>query len=278
MGMADLQNYIYEEKTGLCDDPTFSGPYVGPVWSSEGGPNQADAILYTLTNGCPGRIGIGTKQPQADLDLRGSALFGYGLSGPHVHISNHNSSGVLESANGPLILNRASGQEVWVGSSAVPNTQLNVYGPIWAREMIASTVFNSNGLSNFNDLSTFNAPAAFNDAATFYAGVGIGTAPDPAYSLSVCGPIRTTEVKVEAASAWCDYVFEEDYGLASLEEVERFIVQYHHLPEIPSAKEVEAEGINVSQMMTLMMKKIEELTLYTIEQEKRIQELEANKH
>ena len=65
-------------------------------------------------------------------------------------------------------------------------------------------------------------------------------------------------------------------SLKSLSEVEAFIEQNKHLPEIPSAVEVETEGIQVSEMLQLMMKKIEELTLYTIEQEKRIKELEKS--
>lgn len=106
--------------------------------------------------------------------------------------------------------------------------------------------------------------------------IAIGTTVQSGYSLAVCGKIRATEVKVNAASEWCDYVFEEDYDLRDLSEVDAFIKKNKHLPEIPSAKVVDKEGIEVSAMMVLMMKKIEELTLYTIEQEKRINQLEKN--
>lgn len=106
--------------------------------------------------------------------------------------------------------------------------------------------------------------------------IAIGTTVQSGYSLAVCGKIRATEVKVNAASEWCDYVFEEDYDLRDLSELDAFIKKNKHLPEIPSAEVVDAEGIEVSAMMVLMMKKIEELTLYTIEQEKRINQLEKN--
>ena len=106
--------------------------------------------------------------------------------------------------------------------------------------------------------------------------IAIGTTVQSGYSLAVCGKIRATEVKVNAASEWCDYVFEEDYDLRDLSEVDAFIKKNKHLPEIPSAEVVDAEGIEVSAMMVLMMKKIEELTLYTIEKEKRINQLEKN--
>jgi hypothetical protein len=110
--------------------------------------------------------------------------------------------------------------------------------------------------------------------AIFDKNVAIGTDIQKGFDLAVCGKIRATEIKVNAASEWCDYVFEEDYDLRDLSEVDAFIKENKHLPEIPSGVEVETEGIAVSEMMLLMMKKIEELTLYTIEQEKRIEELE----
>jgi len=110
--------------------------------------------------------------------------------------------------------------------------------------------------------------------AIFDKSVAIGTEVQDGYDLAVCTKIRATEVKVNVASEWCDYVFEEDYNLRTLAEVDAFIKENKHLPEIPSAEVVDKEGIAVSEMLILMMKKIEELTLYTIEQEKRIKELE----
>ena len=99
--------------------------------------------------------------------------------------------------------------------------------------------------------------------------VGIGTI-DPAYKLEVNGTIRSKEVKVEA-SPWPDYVFEDDYDLRSLEETEAFIKENKHLPEIPSAKEIEANGVELGEMNMLLLKKIEELTLHQIEMMKIIQ-------
>ena len=116
-----------------------------------------------------------------------------------------------------------------------------------------------------------------NSNLTVHGSVAIGTDIQNGYDLAVCGNIRAADVKVNAISDWCDYVFEEDYDLRTLQEVESFIEKNKHLPEVPSAVEVETEGIAVSEMLILMMKKIEELTLYTIEQDKRINELENKK-
>lgn len=86
--------------------------------------------------------------------------------------------------------------------------------------------------------------------------------------------ISTGEVTVES-DYWPDYVFSNDYKLPSLEEVENHIEKHGHLPGVPSSQEVQEQGLGVSSMMTKQMEKIEELTLYAIEQEKRIEQLEA---
>lgn len=88
------------------------------------------------------------------------------------------------------------------------------------------------------------------------------------------GKIFAKEVEVKA-NVWADYVFNDDYNLKSLEEVEKYIKEKRHLPNVPSAKEVSEKGINVAEMDSKLLEKIEELTLYSIEQNKRIQKLES---
>ncbi|QEE51295.1 hypothetical protein FUA48_17500 [Flavobacterium alkalisoli] len=91
------------------------------------------------------------------------------------------------------------------------------------------------------------------------------------YKLSVSGKVRAHEVKVY--NTWADYVFENDYDLKSLEQVEAFIAENGHLPNVPSAKEVEAKGIELGEMTKIQQEKIEELTLYLIQQNKENQQL-----
>ena len=93
------------------------------------------------------------------------------------------------------------------------------------------------------------------------------------YRLSVEGKVRAHSVKVY--TSWADFVFEEDYNLPTLQEVEQHIKDNGHLKDIPSAKEVEGKGIDIGEMNKLLLQKIEELTLYTIQQEKRLKALEA---
>jgi hypothetical protein len=84
--------------------------------------------------------------------------------------------------------------------------------------------------------------------------------------------VRTAEVVVD--SQWADYVFNEDYELMSLDHVESFIAENKHLPGVPSAAQIEAEGVSVGESQATLLAKIEELTLYAIDQNRRIKKLE----
>lgn len=100
--------------------------------------------------------------------------------------------------------------------------------------------------------------------------VGIGTE-SPDAKLAVKGQIHTQEVRVDLLGAMVpDYVFEKDYDLLSLAKLEMYIIKNKHLPEIPSAKEIEANGLNLKEMNLLLLKKVEELTLYIINHQKDI--------
>jgi hypothetical protein len=106
--------------------------------------------------------------------------------------------------------------------------------------------------------------------------IGIGTN-TPDAKLTVKGVIHTNEVRVDLKAPiqqGPDYVFEKDYDLLPLSALEAYIKANKHLPEVPSAKEMEANGLNLKDMNLLLLKKVEELTLHLIEQEKRIRELE----
>jgi len=100
------------------------------------------------------------------------------------------------------------------------------------------------------------------------------TAAATGYKLSINGKAVCTEVLVEALASWPDYVFNDDYDLMSLRDLEHSIKQNKHLPGIPSAVDVEEDGILLGDMQTKLLKKVEELTLYIIEQDKQIEELQ----
>ena len=115
--------------------------------------------------------------------------------------------------------------------------------------------------------------------------VGIGTT-NPKEKLTVRGKILCSEVEVVMENTiGADYVFQKyytgasalkaDYVMPSLEEVEAFTKANHHLPDVPSAATIKEDGLQLKEMTTLLLQKVEELTLYTIEQEKRIKSLET---
>ncbi|MGX5689553.1 hypothetical protein [Arcticibacter tournemirensis] len=99
--------------------------------------------------------------------------------------------------------------------------------------------------------------------------LGIGTT-SPDSKLTVKGKIHAEEIKVDINVPAPDYVFHQDYKPLDLNEVETYVIANHHLPEIPSAAEMKKNGINVSDMNMKLLKKVEELTLYLIEQNKQM--------
>lgn len=102
--------------------------------------------------------------------------------------------------------------------------------------------------------------------------VGIGTE-RPDAKLAVNGTIHSKEVKVDLNVPAPDYVFANDYKLRNLQELENYVNENSHLPEIPSAKEFEKNGIQLAEMNMALLKKVEELTLYVIEQQKNTENL-----
>jgi hypothetical protein len=185
----------------------------------------------------------------------------------------------LEYNSSPFFYVRGDG-DVGIGTST-PDTKLQVVGS--DNNGTAATLKITSGSQNMlldgNEIDAMGTDMYLQnntnaDIVMVNGGgnVGIGTT-SPNNKLDVLGTIRANEVIVE--TGWADYVFEDSFKLKSLDEVEAFIKENKHLPDVPSAKTIQEKGAHVAELMTKMMQKIEELTLYSIKQQKEIEALKA---
>ena len=229
---------------------TFSTNSTGRFIVRTGGTNN-------LIVASDGKTGLGVDDPQAKLHINSGAStealritgntnsiirFMTGATeksyiyaaGNDLNISTVQPGGLLR-LNGELYVDKSNGR-VGVGT-VTPDQKLHV---------------NGNGIVSGN--------------------LRVGSVPVPSgYKLAIEGKVICEEVRVKlASSGWPDYVFSNNYRLSPLWEVEKFIKKNKHLPNIPSADEVEKEGIAVGDMQKKMMEKIEELTLYIIELKREI--------
>jgi hypothetical protein len=115
------------------------------------------------------------------------------------------------------------------------------------------------------DITPVVSPLLITDAA---GNMGIGTSNPNGFKLAVNGNVHAKQVNVDLTN-WADYVFDKAYHLPSLTEIKTYIDQNHHLPEIPSAEQIEKDGLNLGEINKVLVKKVEELTLYLIERDKK---------
>ncbi len=227
----------------LLSTPSFA------QWVDPGDDNTGN-IYYNN-----GNVGIGTISPDTKLEVLNNQY-------KQLLLSNHGSEklylGSVWSTVGSFISNNS-----YYNTSLQYTALDNVANGIQFRESGDIHLFANTGLTVNNDfLPTPRLSVKSN------GNIGIGTT-TPDNKLDVKGTIRAEEVKVE--TGWADYVFHEDYELKSLSEVSTYIEENHHLPGIPTAEEVAENGIKLGEMNAKLLEKVEELTLYLIEQNEKIE-------
>ena len=238
-----------------------------------------------LGNGTPlmvvnpnGNVGMGTITPGGNLSVVGSS------TSVEAHILNTSSTGYQSlhlgtdgsSADGAALIHCNSS---WTTSGANVADGTTLYG--FGAGGLNLTAFNSGGSMNF--YTGGNTSSNLRAVITSDGKMGIGTTNPGTFRLAVEGNIGARKIVVTHTTPWPDYVFKKAYKLPTLDEIEKFVQINQHLPEIPSAEDVKKNGIDLGENQALLLKKIEELTLIVIEQnkklieqDKRITELQIN--
>lgn len=251
-------NFMYEDESGfrLTYPVPAIGQYPGPPTINN---NMFEIRQNTLGGSFStrmvvkvnGRVGIGIADPDATFHVRNGN--GTGLD---AHIEGFT---LLDGNESSLLLGRQTGAPYGEWGIEYNNHSggLNFWKPSGA----------TTGGGNYHLFIKDNGKVSIGldpNLATTYNGD---------YKLYVANGILTERVKValKTTSDWADYVFAEDYKLKTLSEVEEYIKNHKHLPGVPSAEEVVETGIDMAQMDAKLLEKIEELTLYIIDLEKKLQ-------
>ncbi|WP_428071260.1 hypothetical protein [Chryseobacterium gambrini] len=229
----------------------------GQIYTPTGG------ISGTTSNPTTGNIAIGHNTPLRKLHIANGDMY----------------------MDGPAVINFGDDARFTVSNTTIPSLSIPSYSMAQYGIAAPTTSYSAELWVSGNDGIQFFTRSAPKMTILNDGNVGIGTI-SPQYKLDVNGKasfsnnvrvdakLEAKEIKVTLTPT-ADFVFEEKYNLPKLEDVEKHIKEKKHLPEIASAKEMEKDGVNVGEFQIKLLQKIEELTLYTIEQNKRIKELES---
>jgi hypothetical protein len=229
------------------------GVYISPVKGT--GVTNGYGVYQAATgdnNYFAGNVGIGTTTPAATLTVVNST--------PLIQLFDKESNPADGSSEGKIAFGSAGGAE-WASIEA--SRAVGSADDVTALKFKTSWATGAGG--DGTNIERMRISPSGN--------VGIGIA-NPQNKLDVNGTIHSKAVNIDL-NGWNDYVFKKDYQLRPLSEVKAYIDQNQHLPEIPAEREMIKNGLDVGEMNKLLMKKVEELTLYLIEENKAKKEQET---
>jgi hypothetical protein len=213
-----------------------------------------------------GAVGIGTTSPNAKLHIRGGGM----MLGNSV---SNNTDGAL--SLGDVNANYNPTTANWSGTGTALTLNAQDYSTIGFHDSEQRVDFIRAGQGTIQlgydggwGMANIGLPNGIWNAS---GNVGIGTTDTKGYKLAIAGSAIAESLKIKLQGQWPDYVFKKDYQLLTLSEVKAYIEKNQRLPEMPSETEVMKEGINVGEMNKLLLRKVEELTLYLVEKEKQLE-------
>lgn len=274
IGMLDSHANIAGIVGGRAGTDSYAGGYLS-FWTKNGNGTPPQENMRITQSG---HIGIGTTTPTGKLDINGSGAHLLNFTNKIIDADNADMLSIRSATKGSvlnLVSSRtdagAVGGLVFTTTIGAVDSHANIAGIVGGR---SGTDSYAGGHLSFWTKNGSGAVPRENVRITQEGNVGIGTNDPKGYKLAVAGKTITEEVVVKLQSTWPDYVFEQDYKLPSLSELEQYINTNKHLPEVPSAAEVKENGLSVGEMNAILLKKVEELTLYLIEQNKKIDQLQ----
>ena len=252
----------------LGNGGSYDGYYVYGAYHEATGSAGQRVGTFTRATGGDENIGIWASASGGTENI--AAKFGNGdiEVEDFIRVNSNNSTGRLTITNSDNIGSYAAALRMYASNNGPETT----YGAF-----VNATNSGSGNSVGFRAITYEPGDLAFwGQGDSYFTGdvrIGQNVDPDGLYKLIVDGKILSEEVRVQNSLDWPDYVFNNDYDLMSLQEVEDYINTHHHLPNIPPAAEVEREGIILGEMQVRLMEKIEELTLHMIAQDKKIEAL-----
>lgn len=261
--MEELNNVLYSKHCSAV-----GGVVESPTWAN--GPNK-------IFSECPEvKVGIGLTSPTRNLEVLGDIK-----ASSHIWANGSLSVGADLNAFSKFNLvntNRAASIQVSAVGNTQPYQRLMFFEYNNPDTKIIEVMNTATSRSPFTLYADGQLEIDNGTAKIFHLGangmLSINNGTTETFRVEANGLTRARKIKVDA-DVWADYVFEPDYKLMPLSDVESFLKEHKHLPSIPSEKVMLEEGIDLAEMNVKMMEKIEELTLYLIEQNKELEKVKA---